>query len=323
MKRSKGSKCLNCGKLLHGENFCSNCGQINDTQALSLRSMLAFVASTLFSSDSRLRNTIFPLLVKPGFLAKEFILGRRARIVHPLRLFIWFLIISVGLNKLELAFFSEDSMAMKTETGLNSKESSDNFIHFELNQDSTDHLVPLSDSTALLIDDIPQYAFEHSDENAKVGLKNMGLESDFQNELVYQIFSNIGKMTYTDFIKSILDNILIVFLLFVPFFAIWMKMLYFRSPSISLVNHVVFILYNHSFVFFLYAIFQIISLFSSIELFMPLLFLYAIYLWFGFKSFYQQSAMKRLIKFILASIGFLVMSAIFTIVSIGIAIYSL
>ena len=319
----KGKKCLNCSKLLHGENFCPNCGQINDTRRLTLGAMIAFAAASLFSSDSRLRNSMVPLLFKPGFLAKEFIAGRRARIVHPLRLFIWFLLVSVALNRLQLAIQPTDSLPIKARADLNLEESNENFIQFNFDEDSINTVNDTVDLLSYSEDDIAQYAFEHSSEPAEIGLNKMGLATTFQNRLMYQIFFNIGKMTYSQFIASILDELLIVFLVFVPFFALWMKLLYIRSPDILLVDHVIFILYNHAFIFFLYSLVQALSFFLEIDILVPIMIIYTLYLWLGFKSFYQQTTTKRLFKFFGAAFGFILMSAIFTIVSIGLAVYSL
>ncbi|WP_239692470.1 DUF3667 domain-containing protein [Microbulbifer mangrovi] len=45
--------------------------------------------STVFGLDSRIKRTLWPLLLKPGFLTNEYLAGRRIRYVSPVRLFIF------------------------------------------------------------------------------------------------------------------------------------------------------------------------------------------------------------------------------------------
>jgi hypothetical protein len=92
--------CLNCGSVLVGE-YCSRCGQRHTGRELRFGELLAELVSELFTWDSRIWRTLLPLLFRPGFLTAEFIAGRRARYVPPLRLyfiisFILFLLISLS-----------------------------------------------------------------------------------------------------------------------------------------------------------------------------------------------------------------------------------
>ena len=315
---SKGTFCLNCEKLLHGENFCPNCGQQNNTKRLSFRSMIISAAAFLISSDSRLWKSALPLFFKPRKLAKEYISGKRTSIVPPLRLFVWLLIVSVAMSKLELAMSPEDTQSIKTTSHLDSEDKEDQFLKFNFNEDSEE-----GDTLSKEIytrEDIAEYAL-NSAMSPNAGLEKMKLEASFMNLWLYQIFQNVGSMTYTQFLRSILDNLLIVFLLFVPFFAVWMKLLYVRNTELYLVDHIVFILYNHSFLFLLYAILQLSSFFIQFDIISTVVIVYLLYLWLGFKEFYQQKLTKRIVKFIAAGIGFMLMSAIFTAISVGLAIY--
>ena len=60
-------------------------------------------ADTMLNIDSRIFRTLWPLLVKPGFLTNEYLAGRRVRYVTPFRLYFFlsivaFLVIAVGLD---------------------------------------------------------------------------------------------------------------------------------------------------------------------------------------------------------------------------------
>ncbi len=79
--------CLNCGAPLTGL-FCASCGQRDIPPYPSLRE-LAFDAFSEFSGwDGRLAVTARALLFRPGSLTREFLEGRRARYLAPIRLYL-------------------------------------------------------------------------------------------------------------------------------------------------------------------------------------------------------------------------------------------
>ncbi|HIP48471.1 MAG TPA: hypothetical protein EYG92_05845 [Lutibacter sp.] len=53
-KNKKGDTCLNCGQpLFYGDNFCSNCGQVNDELPLSIKQFISEFFAGFFSFDTR------------------------------------------------------------------------------------------------------------------------------------------------------------------------------------------------------------------------------------------------------------------------------
>jgi Protein of unknown function (DUF3667) len=95
------SACANCGAQLSG-HYCSACGQKAGSPAHSVGHFLWEAIESLTHADSRVRNTLVPLLRRPGFLTREFFAGRRARYVPPLRLYlilsVVFFVLSALLN---------------------------------------------------------------------------------------------------------------------------------------------------------------------------------------------------------------------------------
>ena len=85
-------KCKNCGceKI---EKFCPECGQSFQELNPSLFDVIKLLLGDFFSFDSKIYKTLKLLLFKPGFLSKEYILGKRARYVYPSRLYIFLSII--------------------------------------------------------------------------------------------------------------------------------------------------------------------------------------------------------------------------------------
>jgi hypothetical protein len=81
------ARCLNCGAALTG-TYCARCGQRDDRHVHSLGHFLAEAFEGLTHADSRVWRTLWPLLVRPGFLTREFFAGRRQRYLPPFRLYI-------------------------------------------------------------------------------------------------------------------------------------------------------------------------------------------------------------------------------------------
>jgi len=82
--------CLNCGAALHG-SFCSSCGQRAVPPNPTVSELAGDAWHELSGYDGRIAATVRGL-VRPGFLTREYIAGRRARYLSPVRLY---LIVSV------------------------------------------------------------------------------------------------------------------------------------------------------------------------------------------------------------------------------------
>ncbi len=92
--------CRNCQAPLAGE-YCSQCGQREGRGDLRFIDLASEVLGDFLTWDSRVWRTLLSLLFRPGHLTAEFIAGRRARYLPPLRLyliisFLVFLAVSFG-----------------------------------------------------------------------------------------------------------------------------------------------------------------------------------------------------------------------------------
>ncbi len=85
----KGTKCLNCDhSMLITDNFCPECGQVNDDNRISLKQYFSETLSGFFSFDNRLFRTLIPLIFRPGKVTKEYIEGKRMKYANPFQLFL-------------------------------------------------------------------------------------------------------------------------------------------------------------------------------------------------------------------------------------------
>jgi hypothetical protein len=83
----KATRCRNCRAVATG-NYCPDCGQETRVALPTAREFLREAAGRLVAIDGRLWRTMFALLVRPGFLTREYLSGRRRRYVRPARLFV-------------------------------------------------------------------------------------------------------------------------------------------------------------------------------------------------------------------------------------------
>src|SRR5688572_3797476 len=82
--------CANCATESAGE-FCLQCGQKRAHDGdMSLRHAWHHVVNETLDLDGRIFGTLKLLFLRPGQLALDYIERRRARHVHPLRLFLVF-----------------------------------------------------------------------------------------------------------------------------------------------------------------------------------------------------------------------------------------
>lgn len=84
---TSATHCSNCGSSTV-EAYCASCGQRHAAERLTLRTWARDLADDLFSLEARLPRTVRALLLKPGFVAREWVDGRRARWTPPVRLYL-------------------------------------------------------------------------------------------------------------------------------------------------------------------------------------------------------------------------------------------
>ncbi|HEY1491984.1 MAG TPA: DUF3667 domain-containing protein [Steroidobacteraceae bacterium] len=105
-------RCENCGNQVM-QRYCGACGQRAEPPLHSLVHFSKVAAEDLTHADSRLWRTLGALLFRPGFLTVEFLGGRRARYLPPVRLYLvlsvaFFLFAAATQPKLAVLQFSDD-----------------------------------------------------------------------------------------------------------------------------------------------------------------------------------------------------------------------
>jgi len=87
-----GPSCLNCNTRLHGQ-FCHTCGQKAASASVKLHDFVHEATHEFLHLDGKILNTLKLLVARPGQLTVEFLEGRRARFISPLRVYLTFSLI--------------------------------------------------------------------------------------------------------------------------------------------------------------------------------------------------------------------------------------
>jgi hypothetical protein len=79
--------CPNCETELQGP-VCHMCGQVADEYHRPVRGLASELLEGLVSLDGRVARTIPNLLIRPGKITRDYLMGKRARYMPPFRLYI-------------------------------------------------------------------------------------------------------------------------------------------------------------------------------------------------------------------------------------------
>ena len=87
MAKDNQQKCQNCGNEVEND-YCSFCGQVYESKIKPIASFIRDFLGDIFALDSRTAITIKKLIFHPGFLTKEYLIGKRVQYVPPTRLYV-------------------------------------------------------------------------------------------------------------------------------------------------------------------------------------------------------------------------------------------
>ena len=95
----RATVCSNCGAQLHGP-FCHACGQKAVEADVRLHDLFHEAFHEFAHLDGKIFQTLKILVTKPGLLTVEFLNGRRARYLSPVRLYLTCSVLFFGLAAL-------------------------------------------------------------------------------------------------------------------------------------------------------------------------------------------------------------------------------
>ena len=272
------SLCANCGASLSGR-YCARCGQRVEHAVHSLSHFHREVAEDLTHADSRLWRTIAALLFKPGYLTREFLAGRRVKYLPPLRLYLvlslfFFLMVAINNSHAGLKIISAGGFPAASQP-------------LQPTEERRQHA---EKACAEISDDGPW-------SSVLSGALRKGCQKAVEDDghsLREAFFHNLPRAIF----------------LMVPILAAAMKPLY-GGQRRYYVEHLLFLLHNHAFVFLWLGLFVLTELAIPIEAVdSTLAFVFCLYIpYYYYRSMrqvYGEGTGRTLGKFTVLSLAYLI-----------------
>lgn len=281
--------CLNCGAHLRGQ-YCGQCGQRSRSRLIKLRELVADAFGDLFELDSRLWQTLVPLVIRPGQLTYDYLQGRRARFMPPFRMYLVlsliFFVVAFFNPREELSLFFEppDSGELAADEG----------------EEEGSIIVAFNDNEGEEIED--DCELEDEDVRGVSGWFLKGLTPERFREVCEKIVADKGK----SLLDKVTDNVPAALIVLLPLMALVLKILYPLSRRYY-VEHLLFFVHLHAFLFLLITLqilfVRLTAMFALPELVTVLVVLsssiYAlVYLFVAMRRVYGQGKIVTFLKYI-------------------------
>jgi hypothetical protein len=324
------ANCLNCGARMRGQ-YCGKCGQRSRSRLISLWELVSDAFGDLLEIDSRLWQTLIPLLIRPGRLTHDYLQGKRARFMPPFRMYLvlslLFFVVAFFDPHEKLSLFFEPAPEPTPE---------------EVQQQSEIHEEAAAEAHEVLEDLIEGGVIEEEDVSGNLQVDENGVRFTFNDEevdsesdcnvteadvedlpawlarrLTPERLQRVCERTRLDdgkaLIEDLLDNVPAALIVLLPLMAFVLKALYPLSKRYY-VEHLLFFVHFHAF-FFLMLTLQILLLrFSGwvgIPEAIPILtivitsFYIAIYLFVAMRKVYGQGRIITFLKYVVLLIAYL------------------
>ena len=323
--------CLNCGTTIVGR-YCHNCGQENIEPKESVWHLITHFFNDVTHFDGKFFSTLKVLLFKPGFLPKEYMLGRRAAYLNPVRMYIFtsfifflifFSVVHFNAGKGESGEFTFNGKTLETIDSLPDKDFND--FTQELN-DGT----PMSRAEFKIyvdsIKDIPTLGIFnskkakrfHSKEQYDSALATGKVKDGWLRRLITyreisinEKYKNRRDEFVTDFINSFLHHFPQILFVSLPLVAFFLRLLYIRRKRFYYVSHAIFTIHFYIFVFIIMLAIMLISKLQNLSNWNWMGYLIGIltvvifyYLYKAMRNFYQQRRAKTILKYFLFILAF-------------------
>jgi hypothetical protein len=329
----KEKDCLNCGAVVQGR-YCQNCGQENIETRQKFGSLVKHFIYDIFHFDGKFFDTLKYLLLRPGFVPKEYVKGKRTSYLDPIRMYlftsaVFFLVLfsisgskeGVRLNdartmskqeRLNYASYLNTQLAGGKKDSLSLRQLNfllDTSYQINLQEDSLNNVtdtswpIQLHGQLYLMIAE-KQRAENKTEVDSSGNWLTRKLKSKFRH--FDQKFGEDQNEMLTELMESFRHRLPYLLFVSLPFFALILKLLYVRRKSFYYSDHAVFTLYHYIVTFILLLLFFLVdnlnnrfhlSVLSFLSGFLVLS--GGLYLLVSMKRFYAQGWGKTLGKFLL------------------------
>jgi hypothetical protein len=262
----KEKDCLNCGTIIHGR-YCHVCGQENLEPKESFWHLLTHFFNDITHFDGKFFTSLKDLVLKPGFLSGEYMRGRRASYLNPVRMYVF---TSAIFFLLFFSFFYSDDAGPlkingKTLTEVAGMDSAE-FAGFTANINKEDDKPAVPMTRKQFQDYVDTLTFSSGIHFKDVNFRSRaaydsarasGARKDnwISRQVIYKVFAINEKYhgnaaeIFTALRSALVHSLPQMLFISLPLMALLLKLFYIRRKQFYYVSHGIFSLHFYIFVF--------------------------------------------------------------------------
>jgi hypothetical protein len=290
-KNGKTPNCLNCGMPLHGESFCPNCGQKNDSRKYSAWELITEGMSGFFSFDSKVFRSLRPMLTRPGAIVLSYCSGKRSAYVHPARMYL----------SASIIYFLLQSLLSGSAVRIEPVE-----INLEFEKGKAD-MVILFEPDSLSDNDYNRIAYYirfYNQLSWEEVVEKSRIKPSFWKRFYFEKSKKMVNMQWKSFMSYVKSKLPIILFLIIPVLALFLKLFYLRK-GIYYSDHLIFAFYTQSALFLWLAFGALLDATLGTKMENVFFLVYFFYLYFSFRKVYRQGHFISLLKLCTISLLYL------------------
>lgn len=321
-KERKERNCLNCNTEVQGR-YCHVCGQENIEPVETAWEIVTHFFKDITHFDGKFFSTLKYLIARPGFISREYMAGKRASYLNPVRMYV-FTSALFFLIFFSLAHFDESNI--KTDIngrGLDEIARMDSTA-FNTFTKSVNNGIPMTrEQFAHYADTVKKKGTfrmapnKYRDKAQYDSLLKAGVENDgwIKRAFVYkqieldEKYHRDGNKVIASFINALLHSFPQMLFISLPLFALFLKLLYFRKKGHYYAGHLIFSIHIYVFDFIIMLILIGIKQLQNVldwDIFDWIFGIGILYILFyhykAMRKFYGQKRGITILKFILLNI---------------------
>jgi hypothetical protein len=336
LPQRKEKNCLNCGTTVIGK-YCHVCGQENTEPKESVWQLVSHFFSDITHFDGKFFTSLKDLIFKPGFLSKEYMVGRRAKYLNPVRMYVFtsfiFFLIFFSLFKVNENIVNIGINGKNIDT-IDSTELKELSAQVNNGQPLTkEELKKKLDTSGITFMSTKYKSKKEYDSLVKAGTKK---SSWIERIIAYkgielnEKYHNNTRLLFVNLLGKLLHSIPQMLFVLLPLFALLLKLLYIRHKEFYYTDHAIFTIHFYIFVFIeMLLIFGFKKLQSVIGvgwlsyINLGLVLTIFFYLYKAMRNFYKQSRWKIILKYFLLFFSFFITGILLTIIFVLISVFEI
>jgi hypothetical protein len=328
LAQRKETNCLNCGTQVIGR-YCHDCGQENIEPKESVWHLISHFFQDITHFDGKFFTSLKDLIFKPGFLSREYMLGRRARYLHPIRMYLFtsaiFFLIFFSLYKIDEKSIKIGSTLMGLSYDDISKMDSAKLSEFtkKINDGKPLTLKEVKERMGNSTFNIAPSKYRSRKEYDSVLRTGTKKHNWFERQLVYkdiefkEKYNSDGKVIMAALLNSFMHSLPQMLFVLLPLFALILKLVYVRRKQFYYVDHIIFTIHLYIFIFLVMLVtFGLGKLRTTLHWqwlrYLAVVLVLAIFYYFykALRNFYQQRRAKTILKYFILLFLFLVTTSV-------------